>query len=310
MVPLFGVLIEHQVTTHDVGVVTGKLCFDKGLCNVLPVFCNEHQAGHRCTDIFCDFKIVGEHSVAEQLTADPVGCAAGNIQQILQLIRLHLMLDHNTSRIFAEEFTARLHYEKVQRLKLQGFTDWAMQHWTFANDHGQNPQMQLAQRYVAHWPEMREKNVGLLLWGGVGTGKSFMAGCIANALMEQEVAVCMTNFARIMNELNNAFSGRNEVVDRLCGYPLLVIDDFGMERGTEYALEQIYNIIDSRYRSRKPLIVTTNLTLTELKNPQDTAHARIYDRLLELCTPIACTGPSMRKDIGQAKLNLLKTLLA
>ena len=81
-------------------------------------------------------------------------------------------------------------------------------------------------------------------------------------------------------------------------------------RSTEYALEQIYNIIDSRYRSRKPLIVTTNLTLTELKNPQDTAHARIYDRLLELCTPIACTGPSMRKDIGQAKLNLLKTLLA
>ena len=195
-------------------------------------------------------------------------------------------------------------------LKLQGFTDWAMQHWTFENDHGQNPQMHLAQRYVDYWPEMRGKNVGLLLWGGVGTGKSFMAGCIANALMEQEVAVCMTNFARIMNELNNAFAGRNEVVDRLCGYPLLVIDDFGMERGTEYALEQIYNIIDSRYRSRKPLIVTTNLTLTELKNPQDTAHARIYDRLLELCTPIACTGPSMRKDIGQAKLNLLKTLLA
>ena len=108
--------------------------------------------------------------------------------------------------------------------------------------------MQLAQRYVDHWPEMREKNVGLLLWGGVGTGKSFMVGCIANALMEQEIAVCMTNFARIMNELNNAFSGRNEVVDRLCGYPLLVIDDFGMERGTEYALEQIYNISESSFQ--------------------------------------------------------------
>ena len=209
-----------------------------------------------------------------------------------------------------EEERARLHHENVRRLKLQGFTDWAMQHWTFENDHGQNPQMHLAQRYVDYWPEMRGKNVGLLLWGGVGTGKSFMAGCIANALMEREVAVCMTNFARIMNELNSTFAGRNEVVDRLCGYPLLVIDDFGMERGTEYALEQIYNIIDSRYRSRKPLIVTTNLTLTELKKTQDTAHARIYDRLLELCIPIACTGPSMRKNIGQAKLNLLKTLLA
>lgn len=159
-----------------------------------------------------------------------------------------------------------------------------------------------------------EKQTTEIKWDAEAAEKGgfehFMMKEIANALMEQEVAVCMTNFARIMNELNNAFSGRNEVVDRLCGYPLLVIDDFGMERGTEYALEQIYNIIDSRYRSRKPLIVITNLTLTELKKPQDTAHARIYDRLLELCTPIACTGPSMRKDIGQAKLDLLKTLLA
>ena len=58
----------------------------------------------------------------------------------------------------------------------------------------------------------QKKNTGLLIWGGVGTGKSFFAGCIANALMEREVPVCMTNFARILNELNNSFSGRNEVV--------------------------------------------------------------------------------------------------
>ena len=82
----------------------------------------------------------------------------------------------------------------------------------------------------------------------------------------------------------------------LCRYPLLIIDDFGMERGTEYALEQIYNIVDSRYRSRKPLIVTTNLTLDEIRHPQDTAHARIYDRLLEMCVPISCIGVSFRKE--------------
>lgn len=84
----------------------GSLCFDKGLCDVLPVFCNEHQAGQSCTDIFCSFEIVGEHGIAEQLTADPVRRAAGNIQQILQLIRLHLMLDHDASRILAKELTA------------------------------------------------------------------------------------------------------------------------------------------------------------------------------------------------------------
>ena len=169
--------------------------------------------------------------------------------------------------------------------------------------------MHHAHRYVEQWQTMRAEKLGLFLWGGVGTGKSFLAGCIANALIEQEVPVHMTNFARILNELNSSFSGRNEVVDKLCCYPLLVIDDFGMERGTEYALEQVYNIADSRYRSQKPLIVTTNLTLDEIRHPQDTAHARIYDRLLEMCIPISCIGVSLRKENAQEKLERLKLLI-
>ena len=201
------------------------------------------------------------------------------------------------------------HLGLVHRLKSDGFSDTEMCNWTFANDNGRNPQMKHAHRYVDKWAEVRTKNIGLLLWGGVGTGKSFFAGCIANALMEQEVPVRMTNFARILNELNSSFSGRNDIVDRLCRYPLLIIDDFGMERGTEYALEQIYNIVDSRYRSRKPLIVTTNLTLDEIRHPQDTAHARIYDRLLEMCVPISCIGVSLRKENAQEKLERLKLLI-
>ena len=82
-----------------------------------------------------------------------------------------------------------------------------------------------------------------------------------------------------------------------------------MERGTEYALEQIYNIVDSRYRSRKPLIVTTNLTLDEIRHPQDTVHARIYDRLLEMCVPVSCIGASFRKESAQEKLEQLKLLI-
>ena len=184
-----------------------------------------------------------------------------------------------------------------------------MLNWTFENDNGRSPQIRHAHRYVEQWQIMRAENLGLLLWGGVGTGKSFLAGCIANALMEQEVPVRMTNFARILNELNGSFSSRNEVIDKLCRYPLLIIDDFGMERGTEYALEQIYNIVDSRYRSRKPLIVTTNLMLDEIRHPQDTAHARIYDRLLEMCVPVSCIGVSFRKETAQEKLERLKLLI-
>ncbi len=89
---------------------------------------------------------------------------------------------------------------------------------------------------------------------------------------------------------------------------LLIIDDFGMERGTEYGLEQVYNVIDSRYRSRKPLIVTTNLTLEELQHLEDTAHARIYDRLLEMCSPLLYRGEFEESRTG--KMEQLKRLLA
>ena len=87
---------------------------------------------------------------------------------------------------------------------------------------------------MEHWEDMRTDNIGCLFWGGVGTGKSYLAGCIANALMEKEIPVHMTNFALILNDLAASFENRNEYISRLCRYPLLILDDFGMERGTEY----------------------------------------------------------------------------
>ena len=133
-------------------------------------------------------------------------------------------------------------------------------------EYEKNQQMPVARKYVQNWEQMKEKNIGLLIWGDVGCGKSFLAGAIANALIDQEVRIKMTNFTAILNDLSSTFEGRNEYLNRLCSYPLLIIDDFGMERGTEYGLEQVYSVIDGRYRSKKPLIVTTNLTLTELRS--------------------------------------------
>ena len=209
----------------------------------------------------------------------------------------------------AAEQEARRHHQAVADLKRRGFTDPAMRGWTFANDNGKCPQMKHAHFYVENWTAMQEENIGYLLWGGVGTGKSYFAGCIANALMEQEVAVRMTNFALILNDLTASFEGRNEYIARLCRAPLLILDDFGMERGTEYGLEQVYNVVDSRYRSRRPLIVTTNLSLQDLQHPQDTAHARIYDRLLEMCAPIRFSGENFRRATAQDKLARLKNLM-
>ena len=201
------------------------------------------------------------------------------------------------------------HREEVERLKRKGFTDPAMKSWTFGNDNGKCPQMEKARRYVEQWEQIKDGNHGMILWGEVGTGKSYFAGCIANALMEREVSVCMTNFAAILNDLAASFKDRNEYISRLCSFPLLILDDFGMERGTEYGLEQVYNVIDSRYRSGKPLIATTNLTLEELQHPQDTPHARIYDRLTSMCAPVRFTGSNFRKETAQEKLERLKQLM-
>ena len=169
--------------------------------------------------------------------------------------------------------------------------------------------MKLAREYAAHWEDMREKNIGLLLWGDVGCGKSYLAGCIANALMDQEIMVRMTNLSAVINDLSGSFEGRNEYLERLSSCPLLILDDFGMERGTEYGLEQVYSVIDGRYRSGKPLIVTTNLTLSELRNPKDIAHRRIYDRVLEMCVPVRCRGESFRKKTAEEKYREIESLL-
>ena len=201
--------------------------------------------------------------------------------------------------------------QRIARLKANGLQDASLRQFTFANDTGINPEMQKAHSYVEHWAEMKATATGLLLWGNVGTGKSFFAGCIANALLDQGVPVLMTNFSRILNALTGMFSDdRNKYIDSLNHYSLLIIDDLGMERGTEYALEQVFNVIDARLRSNLPLIVTTNLTLDELKHPADLAHERIYSRVLERCIPLKINNQNIRQMKAQENFTRTKQLLS
>ena len=198
---------------------------------------------------------------------------------------------------------------QVSRLKANGLQDKSLRDYTFANDKGYNPEIRKAHDYVAHWEEMKAKSLGLLLWGDVGTGKSFFAGCIANALLEKGIPVLMTNFSRILNTLTGMYSDdRNQFIDSLNKYSLLIIDDLGIERGTEFSLEQVFNVIDSRYRSKKPMIVTTNLTLDELKHPGDLAHARIYDRILERCVPLKINNQNIRELNAAANMQEARKL--
>ena len=106
----------------------------------------------------------------------------------------------------------------------------------------------------------------------------------------------MTNFSTIINQLTGAFSEeKNQIIETINQKSLLIIDDLGIERNTDYATEQVYNVIDTRYRSGRPMIITTNIILDDLKNPKDLAHKRIYDRILERCTPILIEGRNIRE---------------
>lgn len=201
--------------------------------------------------------------------------------------------------------------DRIQRYRTVGMTEPALLACTFQNDRGYNREaLAAAEKYAEHWQEMASKATGLLFWGGVGTGKTYLAACIANCLLDRGICVRMTNFSRILNRLTDFHAGdRNQFLDELNRAELLILDDLGMERNSEFAQEQIFNVIDSRYRSRRPLIITTNLSLEDMKHPQTLSQARIFDRILERCIPVCVSGKSIRKEKAAENLKQAKALL-
>lgn len=199
------------------------------------------------------------------------------------------------SKLNAEKERAK--QEERERRRRICFAETNMANWTFENDDRKNPKISDAmQKYVKNFTEFKKDGKGLLLFGTVGTGKTYLAACIANALIDMDYSVLMTNFARLTNQIQGMFDGKQEFIDSLNRYSLLIIDDLGAERKSEFMQEMVFNIIDSRYRSGLPFIITTNLTAAEIKKPQDIGYSRIYDRILERCHPVEVSGESRRRQ--------------
>lgn len=139
----------------------------------------------------------------------------------------------------------------INYLKTECFPQTAMYDYIFPNSTGDEKNMKIMRRYAEKWDSVSANNIGLLLWGDVGTGKTYAAACIANHLiLEHRSKVKMTNFAAILNDLMNGKVVKNEYIDSLCKYDLLIIDDLGIERNTSFATEQVFNVIDKRYQTK------------------------------------------------------------
>lgn len=190
---------------------------------------------------------------------------------------------------------ARERKKEADRLRRECFVSPELFGWNFANDDGKDAKLSKAAReYVGNFDKFLEKGKGLIFFGPTGRGKSFIAGCIANALMDKGKPCLMTNFSNIERMYRNRFGVKEENSLDLSRYKLLCLDDFGAERDTAYMQEIVFSVIDERYQARLPLLLTTNLTIEELKKPKNITEERIFKRVLERCFPIEATGPDRR----------------
>lgn len=215
----------------------------------------------------------------------------------------------------AEQETLREKQIEQDRLRKNCFISNNQIAYTFENaDEDTDKEIiKKAKNYVKHFEEMRKDNVGLLLYGNVGSGKTYIACAIANLIItEYSYTVKMRNFAQILNDLQKGGFNldRNEYIEQITNPTLLILDDFGIERNTEYALEQIYNVINARYLKARPTIITTNLNFKDMEQEQeDIMLCRIYSRIIEMCLPLRVTGLDRRKIQSKEKLKKAQNLI-
>ena len=200
--------------------------------------------------------------------------------------------------------------QAIMEYRRDGFSDAEMRNSTFGRDDIKHPELTKAmQAYVENFNELRKDGKGLLLYGPVGTGKSFYAACVVNALIDRGYPCMMTKVTRLVDNVSGLWEDKQRYIDGLSRYALVVLDDLGVERNTEYMNEQVYGIIDSLYRAGVPMIVTTNNTPKQMSVVEDIGKQRIYDRLLERCHPIKVDGESRRREKGRDEYREVNRIL-
>ena len=217
-------------------------------------------------------------------------------------------------RMFAEEdaiIEKRKREEEIRHRRMKSLTEEKYRRTTFAKDDGRMPAIRrTCERYVAKRRDMIQSNYGLAFIGSNGTGKTFWASCIANALIDEGATVLMTTLTKLIHKMNANYGELRDVVMRtIKTVDFLILDDYGAERGTEFSLEQAFEVIDARYGVEKPLIITANLTEEVLKNPPNINYARSYSRVLEMCPALIRVEGERRKEIAAEKRKALAEML-
>lgn len=147
-----------------------------------------------------------------------------------------------------------------------------------------------------------ESGKGLYICGGNGTAKTLMAASVAKAYAEDGKTVRFVSSVQMLADFKDTYgNGRSEaeVFSELNGCDLLVIDDLGKENPTSWASTMLYSVIDGRYGSMKPVVVTTNYAEQELvdrmgRSYDDSTARAMMSRLIEMTEKVVMDGPDRR----------------
>lgn len=171
---------------------------------------------------------------------------------------------------------------------------------TWEKREGTQTAFNACQKWTAAWPP--EKGKGLVIEGPTGSGKTHLAAAITHELLGRGVEVIFQSVPDLLLRIRGTFSRNSEVTEeqiirRLTEIELLVLDDLGAEKMTDWTETTMYNLIDQRYRHERPIIITTNLNLNEIG---DRIGPRTMDRLAESYVSVRLKTNSYRRRTGRA----------
>lgn len=162
----------------------------------------------------------------------------------------------------------------------------------------------IAKAFVKNFDKAEKEGLGIMFTGNYGAGKTHLACSIAIELINKGIPVIYGTAITLLGKIKESYENKDinewNLLDLYSTTDLLIIDDLGKEKPSEWVLEKLYYIINQRYENLKPVIITTNYDSDTLKNRltikdnSSTAEA-IISRLNEMCTGIYMNCEDYRK---------------
>lgn len=142
---------------------------------------------------------------------------------------------------------------------------------------------------------------GLIIYGNIGYEKTYLTACIANKMIEQNKIVLMEKSSSIIDKIKESFNknefSENEITELYSNVDMLIIDDFGSENLSKWALEKLYKIISNRYDNELPIVITTRYNKEQLIEQLSTENfTEIAEEIVEVLNEM-CYGISIAKEI-------------